>query len=220
MFKKVLIADDHASVNNGVVKMLLENASIPQIEFAQYCDDVYLKVQKAILENKPYDLLITDLDFTSDYRMQKIQNGLELIKAIKDKQPAIKTIIYSVENRETKIKAIKEKYKINAFVSKGRNGLKELLKAVTAVSRGEDYFSKEINLDRSDNTEIDDFDILLLEKLAEGIPQDKITEEFKRNHIKPNSLSTIEKRINRLKILLKAKNGIHLIARAKDLGLI
>jgi hypothetical protein len=39
-------------------------------------------------------------------------------------------------------------------------------------------------------------------------------------NISPNGNSSLEKRINRLKIFLKANNNVHLIAIAKDLGLV
>ena len=53
-----------------------------------------------------------------------------------------------------------------------------------------------------------------------GIPQDDITETFKKLDIKPNSKSTIEKKIAKLKDFFKANNTIHLVAITKDLGII
>jgi hypothetical protein len=44
--------------------------------------------------------------------------------------------------------------------------------------------------------------------------------EFKNTGIIPNGSSSIEKRINKLKIYFKANNNVHLIAIAKDLGLV
>jgi ribosome-associated translation inhibitor RaiA len=43
---------------------------------------------------------------------------------------------------------------------------------------------------------------------------------FLQLNIKPNSKSSIEKRVARLKDLFKANNNIHLIAIVKDLGII
>jgi len=43
---------------------------------------------------------------------------------------------------------------------------------------------------------------------------------FKEAGITPNSKSTIEKRLNKLKIYFKANNPAHLVAIAKDLGLV
>ncbi|MGC1633782.1 MAG: response regulator, partial [Gelidibacter sp.] len=40
------------------------------------------------------------------------------------------------------------------------------------------------------------------------------------NNTTPNSLSSIEKKLNKLRIQFKANNAIHLVAIVKDLGLI
>src|SRR5690606_7682450 len=68
--------------------------------------------------------------------------------------------------------------------------------------------------------EVDDFDIKLLEMLSKGLSQDQISAHFKTYKIAPNSLSAIEKRINRLRIQFKANNSVHLVTIAKDLGFI
>jgi len=220
MFKKVLIVDDHASVNHGITQTLIRETKIPQIEHTQYCDDALLKFQKANQDNRPFDLLIADLTFKEDYRNDTFKTGIDLIETLRSKQPQLKVIVYSVEDRPVKIKSLVTKYHINGFVSKGRNGLKELLDAVKTVWNNNTYISKEISLPKNDLFEIEDFDIMLLEKLAKGITQEQISERLMINKIKPNSLSSIEKKINRLKIHFKAKNTIHLVAKAKDLGLI
>ena len=67
--------------------------------------------------------------------------------------------------------------------------------------------------------EIDDFDIELIKQLSYGVPQEKMDEKFKELGITPNSKSTIEKRVSKLKDYFKANNTIHLIAIAKDLGI-
>jgi len=72
----------------------------------------------------------------------------------------------------------------------------------------------------SQDLEIDDFDLLLVEKLSHGLSQDEISSEFKTKNISPSSLSSIEKRLNKLKIEFKANNAIHLVSKVKDLGLI
>ena len=72
----------------------------------------------------------------------------------------------------------------------------------------------------NNNLEIDDFDIQLLKQLANGHSQEEISTHFKNNKISPSSLSSLEKRLNKLRIEFKANNAIHLVAIVKDLGLI
>ena len=73
---------------------------------------------------------------------------------------------------------------------------------------------------RGDARQDSDFDLLLVEKLSLGLSQDEISSDFKLHKIVPSSLSSIEKRLNKLKLQFKANNAIHLVAKVKDLGLI
>jgi hypothetical protein len=57
-----------------------------------------------------------------------------------------------------------------------------------------------------------------LKLLSNGYILEEISKEFKNTGIIPNGSSSIEKRINKLKIYFKANNNVHLIANAKDLG--
>ena len=73
---------------------------------------------------------------------------------------------------------------------------------------------------KQNNLEIDHYDISLLQYLAQGKSIDDMATTFLQLNIKPNSKSSIEKRVARLKDLFKAHNNIHLIAIVKDLGII
>lgn len=66
MFHKVLIAEDLDSISIAVVQAL-EEISILEINHAKYCDDAFLKIKKALHDNQPYDLLISDLSFKPDH---------------------------------------------------------------------------------------------------------------------------------------------------------
>ena len=68
--------------------------------------------------------------------------------------------------------------------------------------------------------EITDYDIELTKQLSLGLDQKRISRYFIENNISPGSVSSIEKRINKLRIKFKADNATHLIAKMKDLGLI
>lgn len=221
MFKKVLVVDDHNAINYGIVQTLKKNTNIPQISFSQNCDSAYIKFQKAILDNSPYDLVITDMGFKEDYSSQNIKSGIELIKQLRKKQPGIKIIVYSVEHRKAKVQALIDKYKINGFICKGKYGLKELLEAIPSVWDNIQYTSKALEMQKQNNIyEIDEIDIMILEELSNGITQKDMTLLFNQRNTKSPSLSSIEKRINALKVHFKAKNTVHLVATCKDLGII
>ncbi len=222
MFNKVLVAEDLDSISI-TVGQALEELSVSEIHHAKYCDDAFLKVKRALHDNLPYDLLISDLSFKTDHRENKLTSGDELIAAVKKLQPNIKTIVFSIEDKSFRIKSLFNDLGINAFVAKGRNSIPELKKAIQSVFNNDSkILSPELSHALRDKSliEIETYDILLLKSLSRGLILDEIALDFKNSGIIPNGSSSIEKRINKLKIFFKANNNVHLIAIAKDLGLV
>ena len=221
MFSKVLIADDLESINRGV-SSVLHTHGIPEVHQVNYCDDAYLKVLAAVKVNQPYDLIITDLSFKADHRNQKIKSGDELALVLKLKYPELKIIVYSVEERLPLVRKLIQTHGVEAYVCKGRRGLLELEMAVSHLEQNDCYVSPQVSaaLSHKTVTEIEDYDIHLLQQLAQGMVQDEIAGFLKAHNIKPFSLSAVEKRIGLLRIHFGSKNVTQLIATAKDLGLI
>jgi DNA-binding NarL/FixJ family response regulator len=222
MFTKVLIAED-IDFNNIAVVQVLEELAVSKIDYAKYCDDALTKIKKSYFDQEPFQLLITDLSFKSDYRKNKLDSGEELIAAVKELYPEIKVIAFSIEDKSYRIQSLFEKLDINAFVMKGRNSIPELKKAILHTFQNDDkYISPDLNFIFQNKTiqEIDNYDIELIKYLSIGISQENMEAKFKEVGITPNSKSTIEKRLNKLKIYFKAKNPTHLVAIAKDLGLV
>jgi len=222
MFQKVLVAEDLDCISMGMVQVFAE-LSINEIHYANCCDDAFLKVKKAFQDNVPYDLLISDLAFKSDCWMNTLISGDELISAVKKIQPEIKTIVFSIEDKSYKIKSLFDDFGINSYVSKGRNSTPHLKKAIESIySKDEKYVPRELYpiLGSKSLTEIESYDISVLNALSKGMPLNEIAFEFKNSGIIPNGSSSIEKRINKLKIYFKARNNVQLIAMSKDLGLV
>jgi two-component system, NarL family, captular synthesis response regulator RcsB len=221
MFQKILIAEDLDSINLAVQHVATE-LNIATIDHEKYCDEALLKVRRALLENEPYDLLISDLSFKDEGKKEKLQSGEALIDAIKQIQPNLKVVVYSVEDKSYRIKSLFEKLHVDAFVLKGRESLYQLKIAIKTVAQNKTYISPEVHhvLQNKTGSQIDEFDIHLLKHLSYGITLEEIENVFKEKGIKPSSKSTIEKRLGKLKILFKANNPVHLMAIAKDLGII
>ena len=214
MFKKVLIAEDFQDTNQGISEMLREKLQIPFIQDELYCDKAFNRLKLALGQNEPYGLLITDLFFKGDHVERKLTSGLELIKAARAVQPEIKVIVNSMEDNPSKINSLFKEKKINAYVCKGRHGLTELVKAVQEVYHNRTYVSPEIDLNVSNNVfELEEFDLMILQCLAEGLTKKEISEKFKKEHITPNSESTIDKRVSKMFDEFGAKNTNHLIAK-------
>lgn len=222
MFKKILVSEDIDSISLGVVTLLQKNFAA-DIRSAKYCDDALLKIKRALYENEPFDLLITDLSFITDHREAKIASGEELIKAVRKEQPNLKIIVYSIDDKPYKIKSLFDEQSINAFVAKSRESATELIEAIEIIyATNEIYISPQLSHIAREMSvlEIDEHDILLLQYLSNGLTQPEIS-ALLRTAGKPSaSTSSIEKRINKLKIYFKAHNTIHLIAIVKDMGLI
>ncbi|MFP7656457.1 response regulator [Chryseobacterium proteolyticum] len=143
MFKKILIAEDHESINLSVQKTL-EDLNIPNVDYVYYCDDALAKVHKSIRENEPYDLLITDLYYEEDHRQQNIKDGRDLIQQIKALQPSLKVIVFSAEHKSGIIDSLFKDYHINGYVRKARNDSKELKKSIASVYINENYLSLDL----------------------------------------------------------------------------
>ena len=222
MFQKVLIAEDLDSINLAIDHVVRELA-IAEIHHVKYCDDALPKIKRALVDGKPFDLLISDLSFKEDGRKVALASGEELITAVRELQPEIPVLVYSVEDKNYRIKSLFEEQKINGFVLKGRDSILQLKNAIQSLAESDAIFLpaelKHILLDKTGDR-IDDLDIHILKHLSLGILQEEIEVVFKQKGITPNSKSTIEKRLGKLKVLFRANNTVHLIAIAKDLAII
>jgi two-component system capsular synthesis response regulator RcsB len=222
MFTKVLIADD-IDFNDLGAAQILNELDVVEIQYAKYCDEALLKVKKAHLEGAPFQLLISDLSFKADHQLNQLNSGEELIAAVKKQCPNIKIIVFSIEDRAHRVKLLFDELNIDGYVIKGRNTIYDLKRAIQKTYNNEkENISPELSYLLQDKTtsEIDNYDVQLIKYLSIGISQENIESEFKKEGISPNSKSSIEKHINKLKIYFKANNTVHLVAIAKDLGII
>ena len=188
MFTKVLIAEDFDSINIALIQTL-ESMGVKEIEHAKYCDDALLKAKKAIQDKAPFDLLISDLSFETDYRTVSLKSGEELIAAIRKIQPEIPVLVYTVEDKSFVIKSLVEDVKIHAFVHKGRNSISQLKTAMETILFGGTFISQNVAhaLKEKSFNEIEDYDVEILSHLAKGVTIEEMEQLFKLKDIKPNS---------------------------------
>lgn len=222
MFQKVLIAEDHGLTGSGLQE-LLSDLSVDEIVVVHYCDDALLKVKAALRQGSPFETLITDLSFKADYRNRKLTSGEELIAEVKNIQPTIKILVYSVEHRIGKIKSLYDDVKIDGFVGKERRDFNELTTAITTVFHGEKYVSstlKQAFRSSENQSELDYHDIELLKLLSKGHRQEEIAVIFKRKGYPASSLRSIQDRLGKLKTIFGAKTPVHLVAQAMERGVI
>lgn len=222
MFTKVLIADD-IDFNDLGAAQILKQLKVKEVQYAKYCDEALLKIRKAARDKQPYQLLISDLSFKADHNKNQLNSGEELIQAVRAIDPDIKIIVFSIEDRFHRIKLLFDDLEVNGYVLKGRNTMYDLKIAIEKAFNNESKnISAELQHLFQDKTtsEINDYDILLIKNLSIGISQESMEIVLKEAGISPNSKSSIEKHINKLKIYFKANNVVHLVSIAKDLGII
>lgn len=221
MFEKVLIAEDHESSNISVRKAL-EDCGVVNNDYVYYCDDALLRIKQALKTDTPYDLLITDLSFDEDGTPQKICNGIDLIKAVRDLQPGIKILVFSVDGKPGIVDYLFKELIINAFVRKARRDVTELKLALESVSKGHKYLSTGLrqSIKESNTYDFKDYDLLLIKLLSNGMLQKDIPKYLQENGISPSGLSSIEKRLNHIRESLNFTKNEQLVAFCKDVGVI
>lgn len=213
MFKKVLIAEDHESVNISVQKTLADlEIKLDPTNYVFYCDDALLRIQKALRENQPYELLITDLSFEEDVPRQKITTGQELIKAARQIQPDLKILVFSIENRALIANALFKEVNIDAYVPKARHDAKDLKLAIETIYQNKKYVSANLRQKEENVHHFTDYDKMIVSLLSSGKSQKEMPALLKQRNMEPSGLSSIEKRLNLIKTSLNITNNGQLIA--------
>lgn len=218
MFRNVLIAEDHESINISVRKTL-EDLGIANKVFRSYCDEAIKFAEIGVRQENPFDLLITDLSFDEDPKnRQELAGGKDLIKAIKALQPGLKVIVFSLEGKISVVDELFDELDIDAYVRKGRYDAEDLKRAVEAVYQNKKYRTANLRHNRRvENTyDFKTFDIEIITLLCDGKSQKEIPDLLKEKNFKPSGLSSVEKRLNLIKTALNFSNNGQLIAYCKD----
>jgi len=130
---KILIADDHAIVRNGLRALFL---GTPEFSIVGEAADGETAVQLASA-HKP-DVAILDIS------MPKL-NGIEATRIIKKEHPEIKIVILTIHDDEAYAYQI-VRAGANGYILKNAER-KEILTGVRAVAAGERFFSPSISQD-------------------------------------------------------------------------
>ena len=119
MIDKVIIAEDQEFANLSVQKTM-EDLKVKHYDYAFYCDDALTRIQLAQQKGQPYDLLITDLSFENDGTVQKINDGIDLIRVVRAVQPGILILILSGQHRPADIQICSRTMKLMHMCEKHR----------------------------------------------------------------------------------------------------
>lgn len=213
---KILLADDHLLVRNGIKSLLEEEASLKVIGEAANGQEA-LELSK---ELQP-DLLIIDV------RMP-VMDGIEAVSKLQNFAPRTKAIVLSMHDSEEYIlKSIKAG--ASGYLLKD-TGKSEFIKAINTISKGGKYFSGDIsnvivsNYLQNTNTVskkstvpsnshgLTKKEVEILELILSGQTNTEISDTLGK------SKRTIETHRFNLMKKLNVKNLIELSSKAKELG--
>ncbi|MGV1098461.1 response regulator [Thiovibrio sp. JS02] len=128
---KVLVADDHAVVRDGISRLLFDH---PEMELAGEAVDGMDVVLKA-RQMKP-DIVLLDISMPS-------LNGLEALPLVKEAAPATRVVVLSMYDKEAYVfKALAAG--ATGYVLKTDSG-GEVTEAILRVASGQYYLSPKIN---------------------------------------------------------------------------
>lgn len=213
---KVVLADDHSLVRDGIKALLEEAENIQVTGEVSNGEEAINKIK----ETKP-DIAILDI------RMP-IMNGIEASRRIRKLFPKVKIMMLSMhDTEEYVIQSIESG--ASGYLLKDTNRI-EFIKAINAIHLGEKYFSGSIShilIDKILNKQDDDStqsDVLempdltkrekqILSLIVDGSSNREIAEKLDK------SIRTIETHRFNLMKKLKVKNVVELIKKTEQLHL-
>lgn len=128
---KIFLTDDHAILLGGLVKILSTESDLEVVGTAGTVRETL-----DAFTQKSIDLLITDYNLPDD-------DGLTLVRRIKQKYDDIKIIVLSMHDEAHLIKEIL-KEGVDGYILK-KDSHEELVSAVRAVKNGKVYLSSDVN---------------------------------------------------------------------------
>ncbi|MEW6068818.1 MAG: response regulator transcription factor [Nitrospirota bacterium] len=187
---KILIADDHPVVREGIKKMLENIPDIKVTGEATTAQEVLNKIEK-----NTYDILLLDISLPD-------RSGLDILNELREKKPELPVLVLSIHDEEQYvIKALK--LGASGYLSK-KSAFEELDSAIRRISGGRRYISaslakkltfyligkdKEEKLPHERLTERE-YNILCM--IAKGIKPKEIAEELS---LSVNTVGTYRNRI-------------------------
>lgn len=211
---KILIADDHAMVRDGVKNLIQQNKDLTVIGEAKSGNETL-----ELFDKLQPDLVILDISMPD-------MNGMEVSKAILEKNPDANIVILSMYEDEDYISRCLE-YGVKGYVVKNESG-SELDYAIKSVLSGKNYFSRQAqdvifkkytqNVARKkpkeDAIKLTKREIEIIKLIADGLTSQQMADKL---FISPRTVET--HRANLMK-KVGVKNAIELVKKAQQLNLL
>ena len=127
---RILLADDHAVVRQGIKQIISQ--AYPQAEFGEACS---LHELRDLINDEQWDLVIMDLAFPDG-------NGLEILKQLKSDHPKLPVMILSMYPEDQyAIRTIRAG--ASGYLSK-ESASEELVQAIQKIMVGGEYISASV----------------------------------------------------------------------------
>lgn len=127
---RILIADDHSIVRNGIIKIL--SSGFPSVDFGEASD---ANEVMRILDQGIWHVVILDINMPG-------RSGMDVLKEIKARYPSLPVVIFSMYPEDQfAVRAMKAG--ASAYLTKDISS-RELEKAIKTVLSGELYYTNSI----------------------------------------------------------------------------
>jgi DNA-binding NarL/FixJ family response regulator len=211
---KILIADDHAMVRDGVKNLIRQNKDLVVIGEARSGNETL-----ELYDQLQPDLLILDISMPD-------VNGMEVSRAILTKNPNANIVILSMYEDEDYISRCLE-YGVKGYVVKNESG-SELDYAIKSVLQGKNYFSRQAqdvifkkysqNVSRKkqqdDSVKLTKRELEIIRLISEGLTSQQMADKLFISH------RTVETHRANLMKKLSVKNAVELVKKAQQLNLL
>jgi two-component system invasion response regulator UvrY len=197
---KILIADDHAVVREGLKQVLSENADLIVAAEASTGQEVIDKIAK-----NDFDLIVLDISMPG-------RGGLDILKEIKIQKPKLPVLVLSMYPEEQyAVRVLKTG--ASGYLTK-ESAPDELVRAIRQISQGKKYVSPslaeklaldlEISSDRPPHETLSDREYQVMCMIASGKTLKEISEELSL------SIKTISTYRTRIMEKMKMKSNAEL----------
>lgn len=206
---KLLIADDHAILRDGIVSLLKQEPSFTVVATAGNGHEVM-----EFLNKKEVDVCLLDINMPG-------LDGMEAAKLIRQKKPEVKIVMLTTYNDKEIISELIH-IGVAGYLLKNSDR-QELVEAVNRVMKGRYYFSEEVeNIILQGLTEkkpaetmsLTDREVQIVQLLAKEYTNDKIAKELSISY------RTVESHRKNIMQKTKANNLAGLMKFAYSKGLI
>lgn len=220
--KRILIVDDHQLVILGILYSLTKIGNFDVVT-TNTCDaalDLILKHKN----DRPFEIVFTDLSFDNGTKATKLDGGEALIKALKNQNIDIKIGVITGHVETNRIYNVIQNLNPDAYLIKSKCGVAKLRYAIEKMQSNDFYYSHEVHQKIMRRTiiqiQMDEVAIQILKELPNQPKISNLEVVILKNDGTLMRLRSIETKLSNLRADLGANNNTDLVLKAKELGVI